>query len=79
MCIRDSGAAIPLMALGLMSRQAMLRWRQQMLQGGKTVKILLGIVLIVVGLLIVSGYDKAIEAELVSRSPAWLVNLTTRF
>lgn len=73
------GAAIPLMALGLMSRQAMLRWRQQMLQGGKTVKILLGIVLIVVGLLIVSGYDKAIEAELVSRSPAWLVNLTTRF
>lgn len=73
------GAGVPLVLLGLMSRQAMARWRGRMLGGGKTAKIVLGLLLVVVGLLIASGYDKIAEAELVRRSPDWLVTLTTRF
>ncbi|HEY5794191.1 MAG TPA: cytochrome c biogenesis CcdA family protein [Bosea sp. (in: a-proteobacteria)] len=73
------GAGIPLVLLGVMSRQAMARWRSRLMEGGKAAKIALGLVLVAVGLLIVSGYDKVAEAELVRRSPDWLTTLTTRF
>ena len=73
------GAGTPLVLLGMVSRQALARWRERMLQGGKAAKMALGLVLIAVGLLIASGYDKKLEAVLVGLSPEWLVTLTTRF
>ncbi len=73
------GAALPLLLLGMLSREAMLRWRGRLLETGSAGKALLGIVLILVALLILSGQDKALEAALVEASPAWLTNLTTRF
>jgi cytochrome c-type biogenesis protein len=42
-------------------------------------KIVLGLLLLVVGMLVISGADKALEAFLVEVSPEWLTNLTTRF
>ena len=36
-------------------------------------------ILIVAGLLVISGADKTLEAFLVNISPEWLTNLTTRF
>ena len=36
-------------------------------------------ILVVSGAVILSGYDKAIEAALVNASPSWLTDLTTRF
>jgi cytochrome c-type biogenesis protein len=39
----------------------------------------LGVVLIVTGISIASGLDKALEEKLVAASPAWLTELTTRF
>jgi cytochrome c-type biogenesis protein len=73
------GAAAPLMALGALSRQAMARWRDQLLAFGQRAKQALGASLVVIGALIVSGYDKTIEAALVAASPEWLTQLTTRF
>jgi cytochrome c-type biogenesis protein len=73
------GAAVPLVLLGLVSREAMLRWRARLLAAGQRGKIVMGIVLAATGLLIVTGADKAIETALVEASPVWLNELTTRF
>ncbi len=69
----------PLLLLGLLSREALMRWRDRLLSAGKTGKILLGSLLLIVGLMILSGLDKKLEALLVEASPAWLTELTTRF
>jgi cytochrome c-type biogenesis protein len=73
------GAALPLLAIGMMSREAMARWRGRLLAAGSGGKVLMGIVLVAVGVLILTGLDKRIEAGLVEASPAWLTELTTRF
>ncbi len=73
------GAALPLLAIGLMSRQTLARWRNRMLAAGKGGKPLMGALLITVGILILTGLDKRIEAALVAASPEWLTELTTRF
>lgn len=73
------GAALPLLLLGFLSREAMLRWRGRMMSAGQGSKIAMGAILIVTGLLILSGLDKSVETYLVTHSPAWLTDLTTRF
>jgi cytochrome c biogenesis protein CcdA len=73
------GAALPLLAIGLMSRQTLAHWRNRMLAAGKGGKALMGALLVTVGVLILTGLDKRIEAALVEASPAWLTELTTRF
>lgn len=73
------GAALPLLAIGMMSREALMRWRDRMLSAGRSGKAALGALLVALGLLIVSGLDKRVEAVLVDVSPAWLTELTTRF
>jgi len=73
------GAALPLLLLGLLSRETLLRWRERLRTAGKTGKIAMGVILIAVGFLAVSDLDKAIETVLVDLSPNWLTELTTRF
>jgi cytochrome c-type biogenesis protein len=73
------GTALPLLLLGLASREALLRWRGQMLTTGTTGKRLLGLVLSATGALILTGYDKSAEAALLRLTPEWLVEIATRF
>jgi cytochrome c-type biogenesis protein len=73
------GAAMPLLAVGLMSREALARWRGRLLAAGSGGKTLMGGLLIAVGVLILTGMDKRLEAVLVDASPAWLTRLTTTF
>ena len=73
------GAALPLMLLGFLSREAMMRSRGRMMEAGKGGKMLLGVVLVAIGLIVATGLDKRIETMLVDASPAWLTELTTRF
>ncbi len=73
------GAATPLLLLGLLSRKAFARWRDPLLSASKRLKQALGLVFLALGLLIVSGADKSLETALVSASPEWLNQLTTRF
>ena len=73
------GAAAPLIALGMLSREALMRWRDRLLKASMGGKYLLGGLLLSVGVLIVSDLDRRLEAVLVDASPAWLTHLTTRF
>lgn len=73
------GAALPLLVLGSLSRQTMQRVRGSLLQTGKTAKSAMGFVLVLFGLVILSGADKRVETVLVDASPAWLTSFTTRF
>jgi cytochrome c-type biogenesis protein len=73
------GAALPLLLLGILSREALMRWRSRLMEGGKAGKTALGVILVAVGLLVATGLDKRLEAILVEASPDWLTQLTTRF
>jgi cytochrome c-type biogenesis protein len=73
------GAGLPLLALGLLSREAMMRWRHRLAAAGHGLKAGFGAILVAIGALVITGLDKAVETALVEASPQWLTDLTTRF
>jgi cytochrome c-type biogenesis protein len=73
------GAALPLLALGLLSREAVMRWRHRLAAAGHGVKAGFGAVLVAIGAFVITGLDKTVETALVEASPQWLTDLTTRF
>jgi cytochrome c-type biogenesis protein len=73
------GAALPLMVLGVLSREALMRWRGRLMETGKAGKAVLGVALIAVGLLVATNLDKRLEKILVDASPDWLTRLTTQY
>jgi cytochrome c-type biogenesis protein len=73
------GAALPLAALGALSRDALLRWRARLAAGGAHARAAFAILLVLIGLLVLTGVDKRIETFVVDHSPQWLTDLTTRF
>ena len=73
------GAALPLLGLGVVSREALMRWRGRLTSAGDSVKKALGAMLILVAGATLFGFDRVIETALVEASPAWLTTLTTRF
>lgn len=79
MALFGLGAGLPLILLGLLSRQAMMKVRSKLFTAGKVGKRLLGTILLLVGILIISGLDKQLEGIIVAASPDWLISLTTRF
>ena len=79
MLVFGIGAGLPLVLLGLLSRATLMRVRTNLMSAGKLGKGLLGVAFIVIGVMIVSGADKRIEAALVEASPQWLTDLTTSF
>jgi cytochrome c-type biogenesis protein len=79
MAVFGIGAALPLLVIGVFSRQLMIRWRGGMMAGTSALKSALGVFLAVAGLLVLTGLDKAVEAALVEASPEWLTRLTTKY
>ena len=73
------GTALPLAAIGLLSREALQRWRGRLASGAATGKRLLGGAALAISLLILTGADRSLETALVEASPAWLTDLTTRY
>jgi cytochrome c-type biogenesis protein len=73
------GAALPLLIVGLLSREALQRWRKQTLSVSPAMKAALGVLLILIGALVLAGFDKHLETVLVNATPQWLTDLTTRF
>jgi cytochrome c-type biogenesis protein len=73
------GAASPLLAVGLLSREVMAGTRDHLLAAGRHLKAALGVAFVLIGASIVTGIDKRIETALVEASPQWLTNLTTRY
>lgn len=79
MAIFGLGAGVPLILLGMLSRQMMMNIRGKLFSAGNIGKKILGAIILFVGLLILTGLDKNLEALLVSMSPEWLTNLSTKF
>jgi len=73
------GAGPPLAALGLLSREAVLRWRSRTMSGEARARAAFAMLLVASGILVVSGLDKRIETLVVDHSPQWLTDLTSRF
>jgi cytochrome c-type biogenesis protein len=79
MFIFGLGAGTPLVILGSVSRATMMKLRGKMMSAGKTGKYLLGGIMVLLGIMILTGLDKTFEAWVLSVSPQWLTELTTRY
>jgi cytochrome c biogenesis protein CcdA len=79
MALFGIGAALPLLALGFLSRELFMVWRGKMMHVSHHGKKVLGIIAIVFGVVMVSGVEKDLEAALVDASPQWLTDLTTKY
>jgi cytochrome c biogenesis protein CcdA len=73
------GTVIPLLLLGLLSREALLRWRGRMLATGKGGKTVLGVLVLSAGALLLTGLDRLIETAILNIMPGWLIEFATRF
>ena len=57
----------------------MLKMRNKLLTAGKIGKQIMGAIMLLIGIMILTGFDKQLESVLVQTSPDWLNELTTRF
>lgn len=73
------GAAAPMLAIAYGSRATLQRRKVALQLIGQSAKPILGSALLVAALLVLSGLDKVIEADLVRSMPDWLTTLTTKF
>ncbi len=73
------GTSAPLLVVGSLSRAGMMRWRGRMMSAGRIGKLLMGGSAVTIAVLILTGADHALEGALVTASPAWLTDLTSRF
>ena len=73
------GIAAVLLILSLATRGFIERWRGRMMATGYRGKIVLAVVVILVGVAILFGIDRFLEAAILSISPEWLIEWSTRF
>lgn len=79
MALFGIGAALPLTVIGSLSHRYFASSKRKLLRAGTYGKYVLGGAMAVLGLLMLTGWDRLLEAYLVEISPAWLTALTTRF
>ena len=73
------GAALPLTVIGSVSHRLFASSKGNLLRAGAYGKYLLGGLMAVLGIIMLTGWDRSLETYLVEISPAWLTDLTTRF
>jgi cytochrome c-type biogenesis protein len=73
------GASTPLVLLGRLSAPALRRWRERLLGAGGNGRHLLALLMLTLATLVITGWDKQLEAWLLRELPAWLSELATRF
>lgn len=71
------GTSVPLLILATLSREALLRWRGRMLSAASTLKMVLGVLLVIAGVMTLSGLDRALQTALEEMLPTWLIAATT--
>ena len=79
MAVFGVGASLPLLVVGSLSRTALARSRGTLRFLGDRGKQVLGVMMLGLGALIVTGADHPLEAWLLDHSPSWLTVLTTRY
>jgi len=78
MAMFSLGAVSPILALAYGSRQAIATRRNLLARTSRIAKPLMGAALISIGVFILTGFDKAVEASLTRAMLDWLVTVTTR-
>jgi cytochrome c-type biogenesis protein len=73
------GATTPILVLAYGSRSALAGRRASLASVARWAKPVMGGVLLLMGVLILTGLDKGLETALTAAMPDWLVALTTRF
>ena len=79
MLVFGLGVSVPLLALAYGSRTAIGARKDRVGDMAKWAKPVMGVALLWVGVMILTGWDRALEAVLVQSMPEWLVRLTTAF
>lgn len=77
MLLFGTGAAAPLAIIGALSRKTLLRWRARISSFGHAGHLVLGAILLLLGILMLTGIDRSIETALLRVTPDWLTRLTT--
>ena len=77
MLVFGLGAAIPLVVIGLLSRSVLGKVRGRLAKAGELGKKVLGGLLLLLGLLILTGADKKLEVLALDHLPAWLLSFST--
>lgn len=77
MALFGLGAGLPLVILGSLSREAMLRLRGKLLAAGEHGKKVLGAAMLLLGVFILTGLDKKFETWVLDAAPAWLTRIGT--
>ncbi len=78
MLVFGIGAATPLLAIGSLSQRIAGGSLGKWLHAAEAARRMLGALMVVLGVVVLLGADKAIETWLVEHSPGWLSELTTR-
>jgi len=71
------GTAVPLLALAAVSREVLLRWRGRLVCAAGGMKSALGLLLVIAGVMTLSGWDRLIQTYLESVVPGWLSAIST--
>ena len=71
------GIASGLLVLALAARSVLAKWRGKLMSAGNSGKKALGVLVMAVGLLIITGTDRLVEGAILTASPDWLTDLTT--
>jgi cytochrome c biogenesis protein CcdA len=73
------GIATVLLGIAFATRGLLARRRGGLIETGQRGKRILGAILLVVGILVLTGVDRIIEGVLVTASPDWLIDWSTRY
>jgi len=72
-------ASLPLLAVAYGARTTFMRNRTRLMVFSSRAKPLFGVILVLVSTAVLSGWDKRVEAVIVSRLPESWLDLTTKF
>ncbi|MCA0200465.1 MAG: cytochrome c biogenesis CcdA family protein [Proteobacteria bacterium] len=73
------GIAAVLLALAFTARSVLARWRTNLMSTGKSGKRVLGVLLLVIGVAILTGTDRRLEAAILDRLPDRVIDWSTAF
>lgn len=79
MIVYSVGAALPMLAIAYGLRTVFMNQKKKIMNFAENSKTVFGIILILTGIFILFGFDKAIETYLLTHLPESWVNLITRF
>ncbi|MBU3076244.1 cytochrome c biogenesis CcdA family protein [Sphingomonas quercus] len=73
------GISTVLLVIAFAARGALARWRGRMMAAGGRGKAVLGVLLLLVGVFILTGFDRKVEAFALDHFPDWMTEWSTQF